>query len=77
MEPGNDWLEALNRAPLPPGLPVCVVASPHDDYVMPQANLALPGARMREVPGEGHLHMLFSRRVRDALLECLPPPRRA
>jgi pimeloyl-ACP methyl ester carboxylesterase/NADH:ubiquinone oxidoreductase subunit K len=74
MVPGNDWLDALNRTALPAGLPVCVIGSPHDDYVMPQANLALRGARMREIPGEGHLHMLFSKRVRDALLGCLPLP---
>ncbi|QKS29763.1 MAG: alpha/beta fold hydrolase [Candidatus Accumulibacter similis] len=69
MRPHSDWLRALaNPAPL---LDTVVIYSPHDNFVMPQANLELPGATARAIDGLGHLAMLFSPRVAIALLAAL------
>ncbi|MBO3715490.1 MAG: alpha/beta fold hydrolase [Candidatus Accumulibacter sp.] len=69
MRPHSDWLRALaNPAPL---LDTVVIYSPHDNFVMPQANLELPGATARAIDGLGHLAMLFSPRVAVALLAAL------
>ena len=69
MVPGSAWLEALNSE----GLQVETLAifSPHDNYVMPQSNLELPGAQCRKINGLGHLSMLFSSRVTAAMLDGL------
>ena len=78
MEPGNDWLQALNRqepaqqAQL--ALDTVVIYSPHDNYVMPQANLQLAGATQRPIDGLGHLAMLFSPRVAGELRAALEKP---
>ncbi|MGP1609551.1 MAG: esterase/lipase family protein, partial [Burkholderiales bacterium] len=69
MEPGSAWLLALARETAMPE--TVVIYSPHDNYVMPQANLKLPGALHRPLDGLGHLAMLFSPRVADALLAAL------
>ena len=69
MRPHGDWLRALaNPAPL---LDTVVIYSPHDNFVMPQANLELPGASHRAIDGLGHLAMLYSPRVGRALLAAL------
>ena len=72
MEPGNDWLQALNRQELV--LDTVVIYSVHDNYVMPQANLQLPGATHRPICGLGHLAMLFSPRVAGELRMALDKP---
>ncbi len=56
-----------------PGLATVVIYSPHDNFVMPQANLRLPAAVDRPLDGIGHLAMLFSPRVADTLLAVLAP----
>jgi len=72
MEPGSDWLRAL--ATTPPGVDTIVLYSPHDNYVMPQALLELPGVPQRRIDGVGHLSMLFSLRVAAALQAALQLP---
>jgi triacylglycerol lipase len=71
MRPGSPWLEALAKPG--PGLATVVIYSPHDNFVMPQANLRLPAAVDRPLDGIGHLAMLFSPRVADTLLAVLAP----
>ncbi|MEF8728817.1 MAG: alpha/beta fold hydrolase [Accumulibacter sp.] len=69
MRPHGDWLRALaNPASL---LDTVVIYSPHDNFVMPQANLELPGATHRAIDGLGHLAMLYSPRVASTLLAAL------
>ena len=69
MQPGSAWLRDLaSRVPV---LDTLVIYSPHDNFVMPQINLQLPGAPSRPIGGVGHLAMLYSARVADALLEAL------
>jgi triacylglycerol lipase len=72
MEPGNDWLQALNHQELP--LDTVVIYSPHDNYVIPQANLQLVGATHRPINGLGHLAMLFSPQVAGELRAALEKP---
>lgn len=72
MEIGSDWLQALAQ-PVP-AVETIAIVSPHDNYVMPQTNLDLPGARMRRVDGVGHLAMLFSPQVAAALCAALEEP---
>ncbi|HRL76689.1 MAG TPA: alpha/beta fold hydrolase [Candidatus Accumulibacter phosphatis] len=75
MRPRSDWLPALaNPAPL---LDTVVIYSPHDNFVMPQANLELPAATARAIDGLGHLAMLFSPRVAIELLAALAAAGRA
>ena len=75
MEPGNDWLQALNRQePAQLALDTVVIYSPHDNYVMPQTNLQLVGATQRPINGVGHLAMLFSPRVAGELRAALEKP---
>lgn len=69
MRPGSEWLQALARETVMPE--TTAIYSPHDNYVMPQSNLILPGATNRALDGLGHLAMLFSPRVADALLLAL------
>ncbi|MBI4742553.1 MAG: alpha/beta fold hydrolase [Betaproteobacteria bacterium] len=72
MEPGSDWLQALPRPVVAPE--TVVIYSPHDNYVMPQANLRLEGASHRPVDAVGHLAMLFSPRVAGELRAALEKP---
>ena len=75
MEPGNDWLQVLNRQePTPLALDTVVIYSPHDNYVMPQANLQLAGATHRPISGLGHLAMLFSPQAAGELRAALEKP---
>ena len=69
MVPGSDWLAQLADYPQP--VETTVIFSPHDNYVMPQTNLYLPGAQRRALDGLGHLAMLYSPRVADALVDTL------
>lgn len=75
MEPGNPWLRDLAQ-PVP-AVDTVAIYSRHDNYVMPQANLELPGASNRPVDGMGHLAMLFSPRLAAVLLAALEKPARA
>lgn len=69
MEPGSAWLQAL--ASPTAVLDTVVIYSPHDNFVMPQRRLLLPGARLQAIEGLGHLAMLYSPRVATALLAAL------
>ena len=69
MVPGNDWLVRLAEYTQP--VETTTIFSPHDNYVMPQTNLSLAGAQHRTLDGLGHLAMLYSPCVADALLDAL------
>ena len=69
MVPGNNWLTRLAEAAL--RVETTTIFSPHDNYVMPQMNLLLPGAKRCALDGLGHLAMLYSPRVVVALLDAL------
>lgn len=69
MVPGNDWLTRLAEDEL--RVETTTIFSPHDNYVMPQTKLLLEGAPRRALDGLGHLAMLYSPRVADALLDAL------
>ena len=78
MRPGSPWLQALGT----PALASVTIYSPHDNFVMPQDNLRLPGARSHTIDGLGHLAMLHSPRVAALLLAVLaarprPAPKRS
>lgn len=69
MEPGSAWLQALALSA--PPVETVSIYSRHDNYVMPQDSMVLPGAACRPVDGVGHLAMLFSPRVASELLAAL------
>lgn len=66
MLPESAWLQSLSSSPTPPD--TLTIYSGHDNFVTPQSNLLLPGARSTAVDGVGHLAMLFSPRVAQAVL---------
>jgi triacylglycerol lipase len=70
MRPGSPWLSALGGPPVA----TLTIYSAHDNYVLPQTHLELPGAQRCTLDGLGHLAMLFSPRVAAALLAGLSPP---
>ena len=67
MRPGSAWLAALGAPPVD----TLTIYSAHDNYVLPPANLELPGARRCVLDRPGHLAMLFSPRVAQALCDGL------
>ena len=69
MEPGSPWLKSLSQQI--PDLPIVALRNAHDNFVMPQDSQRLPSALDVELPGLGHLAMLFSPRTADALLAAL------
>jgi triacylglycerol lipase len=69
MEPGSRWLADLAAEPL--RVPAVSLRTAHDNYVMPQDNQRLPGARDVELAGIGHLAVLYADRTGSALLEAL------
>ena len=69
MRPSSAWLESLNSEA--PQVETLVIFSPHDNYVMPQSNLELPGAQSQRINALGHLSMLYSPRVAAAVLDGL------
>ncbi len=71
MTPGNAWLKTL--ASETPPVDTVTIYSPHDNYVVPQSNLEWPGAKSTLIDGLGHLFMLYSPRVAEALLDGLAP----
>lgn len=74
MEPGNSWLNELNRPGAVP-LPAATTSaySPQDNYVMPQDSPLLAGARIMVCAGIGHLTMAFSPAITRLLLDELAP----
>lgn len=74
MEPGNAWLNEINRAGAVP-LPAATTSaySPQDNYVMPQDSPLLAGARIMVCAGIGHLSMAFAPAITRLLLDELAP----
>jgi triacylglycerol lipase len=69
MEPESRWLAELAAEPL--RVPAVSLRTPHDNYVMPQDNQRLPGARDVELDGIGHLAVLYAERTAAALIAAL------
>ena len=72
MEPGNDWLTALNAGGVPP-VDTLTVYCEHDNYVAPAVHLQLAGARRIVLEGIGHLSLLYSSQVASLLIAELAP----
>jgi triacylglycerol lipase len=72
MEPGSLWLNDMAREAVK--IPAISLRNPYDNYVMPQDNQRLAGARDIELPAVGHLAMLYDERVARLLLDLCPPP---
>jgi len=73
MRPGSEYLASLERREAGAG-PACETVSfytPHDNLVAPQDSSRLPGARNVAFPGRGHVDLLDSRALHDALIEEL------
>jgi triacylglycerol lipase len=69
MTPGSLWL--CDMATEPMKIPAVSLRNPYDNYVMPQDNQRLPGARDVELPAVGHIAMLYDERVFKILFELL------
>ena len=67
MEPDSVWLQALGATTVER----VALFSAHDNYVVPRSRLEWSDAQRVELDGLGHLAMLFSPRVADALLTVL------
>lgn len=67
MRPGSPWLQALAT----PTVATWLIYSRHDNYVTPQSNLTLPGVPGQALDGLGHVAMLLSPRVVQAVLAAL------
>jgi triacylglycerol esterase/lipase EstA (alpha/beta hydrolase family) len=66
MQPGNAWLNALNRfEQSPPPIPIVSVYSAHDNLVSPQATSRLAYAENVRLTGIGHVTLLFSTEVAE------------
>lgn len=78
MRPGSAFLADLERHEAAAGAPVAAsIYSPHDNMVMPQASSRVAGARNIAIPGVGHVAMLRSPRLAEALLAELEGSRPA
>ncbi|MDR2839109.1 MAG: alpha/beta fold hydrolase [Azonexus sp.] len=66
MTPGSLWLNDMAVEKL--AVRTFSLRNPWDNYVMPQDNQRLPGARDVELPPVGHFTMLYDRRVAALLL---------
>ncbi|AXS79620.1 triacylglycerol lipase [Dechloromonas sp. HYN0024] len=71
MTPGSLWLRDMATEPL--RVPTISLRNPYDNYVMPQDNQRLPGARDVELPVAGHIAMLYDKRIARLLLDLLNP----
>ena len=72
MCPGSGWLEELNGCQEGRlDIPVTTLYSLDDNYVVPAVSARLQGARTIELQGIGHLGLLASRRVLDAVMSEL------
>ena len=69
MTPGSLWLRDMATEPI--RIPAVSLRNAYDNYVMPQDNQRLPGARDVELPAVGHIAMLYDDRVAQQLLELL------
>ncbi len=72
MEPDSLWLRDMAQEAVK--IPATGLRNAYDNYVMPQDNQRLPGARDVELPALGHIAMLYDVRVFRLLLEHCPPP---
>ena len=66
---GSLWL--TDMASEKTGVPTISLRNPYDNYVMPQDNQKLPGARDVELPPTGHIAQLYDARVAAAVLRHL------
>ena len=73
MEPGSMWLRDVASGPVK--IPVISIRTPHDNFVMPQDNQRLPEAEDVELPGIGHLALLYARQTVDILLGIIGNPK--
>lgn len=69
MTTGSLWLQDM--AAESPTVPTISLRNSYDNYVMPQDNQRLPGARDLELPPVGHIAMLYDGRVANQLIELL------
>jgi len=72
MTPGSLWLRDMATETVK--IPVISLRNAYDNYVMPQDNQRLPGARDVEMPPVGHIAMLYDEQVANLLLELLTKP---
>jgi pimeloyl-ACP methyl ester carboxylesterase len=75
MRPGSSWLQSLNASqeghwPLP----VTSIYSLHDNLVAPPRSAELPGARLHELTGLGHLSLLRADASLERALAALAGP---
>ncbi|UCV12995.1 alpha/beta fold hydrolase [Dechloromonas denitrificans] len=68
MEAGSLWLSDMAGEPL--NVPTISLRNAYDNYIMPQDNQRLAGARDIELPPVGHLAMLYDRQVAALLIDC-------
>jgi triacylglycerol lipase len=68
MEPGSDWLRALNEKPIP--VPTYCVWSARDEFVTPQASARLEGADETALALPGHFGLLRAPETLDAILRA-------
>lgn len=74
MEPGSLWLRDM--ASEKPRIPVISLRNPYDNYVMPQDNQRLAGARDVALPPVGHMAMLYDRAIAAIVIEACRDERR-
>lgn len=72
MTPGSLWLRDMATEKVT--IPAISLRNAYDNYVMPQDNQRLPGARDVELPPVGHIAMLYDSRIAQLLLELLKKP---
>ena len=72
MIPGSLWLRDMASEAVK--IPTVSLRNAYDNYVMPQDNQRLPGARDIEMPPVGHIAMLYDERLANILLELLNQP---
>ncbi|MFZ2267353.1 MAG: alpha/beta fold hydrolase [Azonexus sp.] len=68
MEPDSLWLRDMASEAVK--VPTLSLRNPYDNYVMPQDNQRLPGARDIELPAAGHVAMLYNRQIADIVLDA-------
>ena len=71
MACNSPWLKALWQQR--PAVPMVSIRNSHDNFVMPQDGQRFPAARDVELPGLGHLALLFSPKAARNLLDVLRP----
>lgn len=69
MRPGDPWLMKLNADLALCSVPLTVVYSDRDNYVLPHSRQALSGASNHQVHGTGHLALLFSEETARRVLD--------